>query len=162
MLRGARAAALRHGALVAVLALGCAGFDTSPGPEPGPAQSLVRLLVSEAFSRPQNLRPCCAFGYALGVEVAEVPVPVFEVQNVIAPDDLGRHTYDGGMISMRNSAQRAFLSSENNGLVFTCRGGFLDLAHVRDYADWTAFDKALGRRALVYRIHQGAVPTAGG
>ena len=28
---------------------------------------------------------------------------------------------------------------EHNGLVYTCRGGFIDTAHVRDYADWAIF-----------------------
>jgi len=28
---------------------------------------------------------------------------------------------------------------ERNGLVYTCRGGFIDTAHVRDYADWAIF-----------------------
>jgi len=140
--------------LAAALALGCAGFDTSPGPEPGALQTIASLLTTDAFSRPKNLRPCCAFGHSLGVEVVEVPVPVFEVQNVVAPDDAGRHTYDGGMISLRNAPSRGFVSAENNGLLFTCRGGFLDLAHVRDYADWTAFlalrlDALLDRGALI-------------
>jgi hypothetical protein len=29
------------------------------------------------------------------------------------------------------------VSDERNRLVFTCRGGFIDTVHVRDYADWT-------------------------
>jgi hypothetical protein len=28
---------------------------------------------------------------------------------------------------------------ERNGLIYTCRGGFIDIAHVRDYADLTVF-----------------------
>ncbi|MDJ0788234.1 MAG: DUF4056 domain-containing protein, partial [Myxococcota bacterium] len=128
----------------------CAGFDTSHEPRPGALERLSRLVVRGDFSRPQNLRPCCAFGHSLGVELAELPVPGIEVQNVIAADDPGSHTYDGGLVSLRNSAQRAFLNAEKNGLVFTCRGGFIDLAHVRDYADWTAF-LALRLDALLHR-----------
>jgi hypothetical protein len=125
--------------VIALLAVGCAGFDATPVREPGPVERVTSMLIDEAFSRPSHLRPCCAFGHSLRVEVAELPVPIFEVQNVVAPDGAGRHTYDGGLISMRNPAQRGFVSPENNGLLYTCRGGFLDIAHVRDYADWTAF-----------------------
>jgi len=31
------------------------------------------------------------------------------------------------------------MDEERNGLVFTCRGGFIDTAHVRDDADWTIY-----------------------
>lgn len=40
-------------------------------------------------------------------------------------------------------------SRENNGLIYTCRGGFIDTAHVRDYADWTVFLAATIARASV-------------
>ena len=37
---------------------------------------------------------------------------------------------------------------EHNGLVYTCRGGFIDTAHVRDYADWAIYLAAqIARRA---------------
>jgi hypothetical protein len=36
-------------------------------------------------------------------------------------------------------SQGEIVSEERNGLVFTCRGGFIDTAHVRDYADWTIY-----------------------
>jgi len=100
---------------------------------------MAQLVLGNEFSRPQKLRPCCAFGFALAVEVASVPVPAFEVQNVVDPRELGFHTYEGGVVSRRNPSRRAFVNAERNGLVYTCRGGFVDLAHVRDYADWTAF-----------------------
>jgi hypothetical protein len=38
----------------------------------------------------------------------------------------GRHSYEGGR-------------DENNGIIYACRGGHIDLAHLRKAADWTAF-----------------------
>ena len=128
------------GLTLLALALGaCAGFDTSPVPEPSPVERLASFVKSAAFELPAKLRPCCAFGHSLNVQVVEVPVPMFEVQNVVNPEDLGEHTYNGGLVSLKNSPRQGFVSSEVNGLTYTCRGGFVDIAHVRDYADWTAF-----------------------
>ena len=56
-------------------------------------------------------------------------IPGFEIRNILSPDAIGPHTYDADLRS----------SNEGNGLVYTCRGGFIDTAHVRDYADWTLF-----------------------
>lgn len=43
------------------------------------------------------------------------------------PDALGHHCYDGLAIN------------EVRGMVYTCRGGFIDIGHVREGADRTAF-----------------------
>ncbi len=49
------------------------------------------------------------------------------------PCALGRHAYTGGVIhSLFNPAER-------NGIVYTCRGGFIDVTHARKLADWTAY-----------------------
>lgn len=40
--------------------------------------------------------------------------------------ELGQHTYKFGL-------------SEKNGIVYTCRGGHIDTAHLRKAADWTAY-----------------------
>jgi hypothetical protein len=39
---------------------------------------------------------------------------------------MGTHTYMGG-------------KTEQNGIIYTRRGGFLDMGHLRDCADWTAY-----------------------
>ena len=80
------------------------------------------------FRAPQKVRPCCAFGVDLKAKVGPVPVPLYENENIISPDRIGPHGYDKGE-----------LTKENNGLVYTCRGGFIDLAHVRDMGDNTLF-----------------------
>ena len=69
-------------------------------------------------------------------------VPGIAIGNIRGPDEVGRHVYDAGQ-----NAQDVLIGSERNGLVYTCRGGFLDTAHVRDYADWTLYlATAFGRR----------------
>jgi hypothetical protein len=80
------------------------------------------------FEPPKKVRPCCAFGEDLKAEVGPVPVPIYEMANLRGLDEIGPHGYDKGD-----------LTRENNGLVYTCRGGFIDVAHVRDNADRLLF-----------------------
>jgi hypothetical protein len=88
----------------------------------------------------RRLRPCCAFGADLAAQAGPVPVPAFRVGNILGHDDLGPHTYDSGILHFRRSEQQTvLLNNEKNGLIYTCRGGFIDTAHVRDYADWSLF-----------------------
>jgi hypothetical protein len=42
------------------------------------------------------------------------------------PQRLGEHSYKSG-------------KAEENGIIYTCRGGHIDIAHLRKGADWTAF-----------------------
>jgi hypothetical protein len=46
--------------------------------------------------------------------------------NFPEPDQLGHHQYNSGW-------------SEHNGMVYTCRGGFIDIAHLRESADRTRY-----------------------
>jgi hypothetical protein len=80
------------------------------------------------FDPPKKVRPCCAFGVDLKASVGPVPVPLYENENMVSPEKIGPHGYDKGE-----------LTKENNGLVYTCRGGFIDLAHVRDTGDNTLY-----------------------
>ena len=86
-----------------------------------------------------NLRPCCAFGTHMKASLGPIPVPFFSIGNITSVDDIGPHKYDAGAFSLKGSSQKNAFTSEKNGLVYTCRGGFIDTAHVRDYADWTMF-----------------------
>ena len=86
---------------------------------------------------PGALRPCCAFGADLKVALGAVPVPGVEIANLLGPADPGPHRYDNGYISLNRADARGIVDDENNGLIYTCRGGFIDLAHVRDNADNT-------------------------
>jgi hypothetical protein len=98
-----------------------------------------------------HLRPCCAFGSELRASLGGViPIPFYRVENILGPGDPGPHRYDSGVLSLARDGQvdPAF-GRERNGLVFTCRGGFIDTAHVRDYADWSIFlASRIGRVAI--------------
>ncbi len=96
-----------------------------------------------------NLRPCCAFGTHLQASFGPLPVPFFSIGNITSVDKLGPHKYDSGAFSVQGSSAKNAFSSEKNGLIYTCRGGFIDTAHVRDYADWTMFWAAAIVRASV-------------
>jgi hypothetical protein len=93
-----------------------------------------------AIPAPTALRPCCAFGSGLRVSIGGLTVPGVEIVNTIGVDDLGLHKYDNGPIAMAASRPGApVINDERNGLVYTCRAGFIDTAHVRDWADMTLF-----------------------
>ncbi len=89
--------------------------------------------------QPVHLRPCCAFGSGIGVSVAGVPIPAVEIANTLGPDELGRHKYDGGTPLKGGVDPRRLVTSEKNGLVYTCRAGFVDMAHLRLWADFTHY-----------------------
>jgi hypothetical protein len=95
---------------------------------------------------PTTLRPCCAFGADLKVAVGRMPIPGIEIGNVTGKDKLGPHRFNNGLVSLDPTDSRAWVDTEGNGIVYTCRGGFLDTAHVRDNADTTlACASAIGR-----------------
>lgn len=98
---------------------------------------------------PPRLRTCCAFGYDLQTEVGGEPLPT-TVANVVSPWQLGPHHY-------LEAPDRA----EQNGLVYTCRAGFIDVSHVRDYADWTRYLYARLRPVLGSAV-RFSLPDEGG
>jgi hypothetical protein len=71
---------------------------------------------------PRIIRTCCAFGTDLSVSI----IPGYKYTMLSSPELLGPHHYLGNKL-------------ENNGLIYTRRGGFLDFGHLRDYIDWTAY-----------------------
>jgi hypothetical protein len=87
---------------------------------------------------PHHVRPCCAFGMDLPTKIAGVPIPGYTVGNILDVEELGRHEYDNGFVTLNQDLTRA-VTVEKNGLVYTCRGGFVDVAHVRDNADLTLY-----------------------
>ncbi|MGT3734366.1 DUF4056 domain-containing protein, partial [Salmonella enterica subsp. enterica serovar Typhi] len=105
--------------------------------------SLPMPAASEAWPTmppqplPKGLRPCCAFGYDLHAELLGLPVPFYQLNNVVTVDSLGHHQYNDHLYS--GVANLIGLSGENNGIVYTLRGGFIDTAHVRDTADMTVY-----------------------
>jgi len=78
---------------------------------------------------PRIIRTCCAFGTDLRVSI----IPVYRYTMLTTPDLLGPHHYLGDKV-------------ENNGIVYTRRGGFVDFGHLRDAVDWTAYLYNLEKR----------------
>jgi hypothetical protein len=71
---------------------------------------------------PKIIRTCCSFGY----EVKLFALPFVKFTDITAYDLLGKHKYLGD-------------EAEMNGIIYTKRGGFIDVAHMRDVTDWTAY-----------------------
>lgn len=102
------------------------------------------LSLSSCTSSPNNtlavpdgLRPCCAFGHNLKTKLFGIPIPFFSINNLLDSKHLGEHLYNDG--SQFAITKLLGLSKENNGLVYTEKGGFIDIAHVRDTADYTFY-----------------------
>jgi hypothetical protein len=99
---------------------------------------------------PKRMRPCCVLGADVRVRVGPVPIPGFRVANVIGVDDIGPHTYDSGLLHVgRKGDEPLAFNQELNGIVYTCRGGFIDTAHVRGYVDWALYLTATVGRYLL-------------
>lgn len=101
-----------------------------------PRQQATRAWpVTTPLPQPDGLRPCCAFGFHLKAIAFGVPVPFYRLDNVVAPDQTGQHNYnDSAFAALLNLSG---MGNENNGIIYTRRGGFIDIAHVRDTADMT-------------------------
>ncbi|MES2438349.1 MAG: DUF4056 domain-containing protein [Verrucomicrobiota bacterium] len=56
------------------------------------------------------------------------------------PTKLGQHSYAGSLVGGETELER--------GIVYTLHGGFIDIAHVRKAADWTAYHHLRFRHAL--------------
>ena len=71
---------------------------------------------------PRIIRTCCSFGANLGIAV----IPFVKRTDITSIAEIGPHRYLGG-------------NDEGNGNIYTRRGGFIDMGHLRDCADWTAW-----------------------
>jgi hypothetical protein len=107
---------------------------------------------------PASLRPCCIFGTDVGAQVRSVPVPLYEIHNILDIDTLGTHQYNKGSVALVPRGGERVVSDEESGILYTCRGGFIDISHVRDNADRTLFFASqIARRAAT----GGVIPIAG-
>ncbi len=79
----------------------------------------------------------------LRAQLVGVDVPLFEIGNIVDASSLLPHIYD-----LREDTP----VNEPNGLVYTCRGGWIDTAHVRETSDLVFFLA----RSLVPRLATGA------
>lgn len=129
---------------------GCRGAAWHPGPSILAPPHRVAEALGETLplaeldlaalpvpDPPSHTRPCCAFGMDLGVDLAGVRLPAYQVGNLLSWEQIGPHEYDNGAVTVAMNAR--VVTTESNGLVYTCRGGWIDTAHVRDNADLTLF-----------------------
>ncbi len=114
---------------------------------PSPKQNLWSLNEAngDAFTMPEAVRPCCAFGHDLKVNFGSIPIPFVSVSNSVGINDIGNHSYGAGYLTKGKNIETGDESRENNGIIYTVDGGFLDLAHIRDTADNSV--------AIFYRAH---------
>ncbi len=96
------------------LTIGANSWASMEGINP---RALERYTVGSAS------RPCCNFALSTFTDL-------FGISRMASVDDLGTHRF----AHPKNKKN----SDEKSGLTFTCRAGFIDIAHVRDSADWTA------------------------
>jgi len=75
---------------------------------------------------PRIIRACCTFGYDMKLW----GIPFVSIDQVISIDDLGEHHYMGN-------------KHEGIGTIYTNKGGFIDVGHLRDQLDWTRYLYAL-------------------
>jgi hypothetical protein len=126
------------------------------------------------FDAPGKTRPCCPFGMDLKVKVGAVTVPGYAKDNILDLHEIGKHEYDNGAVTVQSQSGRGLLL-ENNGILYTCRGGFIDVAHIRDNADLMLFltmrlargmpgpftielpDQGTKRRVLVKKIPEDVI-----
>jgi len=90
------------------------------------AREIVARRYPDQLTDPQkkNRRTFAQFGYNL----YQFQVPIFAVTKFILPGKFGYQSY--GQPHRR---------TEKNGALYTCRGGFIDVSHVRTATDWTVF-----------------------
>ncbi len=97
----------------------------------------AKIALSSELEPPIGLRPCCAFGVDLKVDLFGAPIPFFSLDNVVELSALTAHRYNDESEGVLN--QLWGNSDESNGLVYTHQGGFIDIAHVRDTVDYTYY-----------------------
>lgn len=82
--------------------------------------------VAPSLRKPRG-RTCCALATHLPLHLGSAHVPI-TLGQLMSTEALGRHSYTGW--------ERL---GEGNGLLYTVRGGYIDLGHTRDFADMTAY-----------------------
>lgn len=79
--------------------------------------------ISQPDPKPHRIiRTCCSFG----TEMRLFAIPGVKLTETTSLEKIGPHHYLGN-------------TSEENGIIYSRRGGFIDMAHLRDQSDWTAY-----------------------
>ncbi|PHM62822.1 DUF4056 domain-containing protein [Xenorhabdus ishibashii] len=118
--------------------------------QPQSVNSIKPVLISDTHEQsqqnwgalppitpPEGLRACCAFGYNLKAQLWNIPIPFYDIDNIVEAKKLGDHHYNDSVIGA--SAALLGISNEKVGLLYTHQGGFIDISHVRDTADYTLY-----------------------
>lgn len=89
-----------------------------------PLPAIPPDLAINPFSYPPHriIRTCCAFGADLKIFL----IPGLKFNDITSIERIGSHKYLGDR-------------EEGNGIIYTRNGGFIDMGHLRDQADWTAY-----------------------
>ena len=95
-----------------------------------------RILPDTALSHPADQVICHGFSGPPRVRFGSYPSS--NIGTFFIGPDLGTHGY-------------SFRLSEKDGIAYTCRGGTIDIIHVRISADWTAYLTAVTYRHLMDR-----------
>jgi len=79
--------------------------------------------INQPDPKPHRIiRTCCSFG----TEMQLFAIPGVKLTETTSIEKIGPHHYLGD-------------ASEENGIIYSRRGGFIDMAHLRDQSDWTAY-----------------------
>jgi hypothetical protein len=79
--------------------------------------------VNQPETKPHRIiRTCCSFG----TEMQLFAIPGVKLTEITGIEKIGAHHYLGDV-------------SEENGIIYSRRGGFIDMGHLRDQTDWTAY-----------------------
>jgi hypothetical protein len=79
--------------------------------------------INQPDPKPHRIiRTCCSFG----TEMQLFAIPGVKLTETTSIDKIGPHHYLGN-------------SGEENGIIYSRLGGFIDMAHLRDQSDWTAY-----------------------
>jgi len=129
--------------VVMLILAACQAQPSGYAPQPLPPLAQPAGRAAQAWpavaplSPPDGLRPCCAFGYNLRASLLGIPVPWYQLSNVLDANHTGVHHYNNQ--PLYTLATLVGINGEHNGMVYTRRGGFIDIAHVRDTADNTFY-----------------------
>ncbi|MDC9613204.1 DUF4056 domain-containing protein [Xenorhabdus khoisanae] len=117
---------------------------------PQPVEPVKPVLISDTDEQsqedwpvlapikpPEGLRACCVFGYNLKAQLWNIPIPFYDIDNIVEAGKLGEHHYNDSVIGA--SAALLGVGNEKVGLLYTHKGGFIDISHVRDTADYTLY-----------------------
>ena len=91
------------------------------------------------------IRTCCSFGVDVKVSV----LSFLKVTDITSLSAMGDHTFMGS-------------KAEKNGIIYTHKGGFIDMGHLRDIADYTAYLFALIKENRNVGLHEFKLGKEGG